>query len=189
VEKILSLSEITEIEQAYKHGAPTLGAAAEALLRRWRHDLRDQETCVRLLFLIWYGCAEPPFLTGLEKELPSAQNIIDEIGGEGALPAETLFVLGVLASMFPYCFEGEAVWESKSRELLKRATELEPASRLFADWAFFVNEASSTMNLRTRIAPEIHARFNGRGALGEYMLHILTGVLWNTGAPEKHAPG
>ena len=187
MEKILSLSEITEIEQAYTHGAPTLGAAAEGLLQRWRHNLRDQETCVRLLFLIWYSCAEPPFLTGLEKELPSAQNIIDEIGGESALSAETLFVLGVLANMFPHCFGEESAWECKSRELLEQATQLEPTSQLFADWAFFVNEAPHTKNLRTKIAPELHARFNGRGALGEYMLHILTGVLWNTDAPEKYA--
>ena len=183
--KILSLAEITEIERAYKHGVPSLGSAAEELLHRWRNNLKDEETCVRLVFFRWYSCSEPDRLTGLNKEIPSVENIITEFGGENSLAAETLFILGVLGSnTFAFCFGEESVWREKCRGFLKRATELEPTSQLFADWAYFVDESPSTKNLRTKITPEVHARFNGRGALGEYMEHILTSALWTKDNPK-----
>lgn len=173
--KILSLAEINEIERAYKHGVPSLGLAAEEFLHRWRNNLKDEETFVRLIFLRWYSCSEPGWLTGLNKEIPSVETIIAEFGGENSLKAETLFILGVLGgNTFAFCFGEESVWRAKCRGFLKRATELEPTSSLFADWAYFVDESSSTKNLKTKINPEIHARFNGRGALGDYMEHILT---------------
>ncbi len=176
--KILSLAEINEIERAYKHGVPSLGSAAEELLHRLQNNLRDEETCIRLMFLRWYSCCEPDFLTGLEKEIPSIESIITEYGDENNLGAETLFILGVLGNSFAFCLGEESIWEKKSRDFLKRAMELEPTSQLFADWAYFVNESPSTKNLRTKITPEIHARFDGRGALGEYMKHILISSLW-----------
>ncbi len=176
--KILSLAEINEIERAYKHGVPSLGLAAEELLHRWRNNLRDGETCIRLIFLRWYSCSEPDWLTGLEKEIPSVESIIAEFGGENTLAAETLFILGVLGgNTFAFCFGEESIWREKCRDFLKRATELEPTSQLFADWAYFVDESPITKNPRTKITPEVHARFNGRGALGEYMEHILTSSL------------
>jgi len=177
--KILSLAEINEIERANKHGVPSLGLAAEELLHRWRNNLKDEETCIRLLFLRWYSCSEPDWLTGLNKEIPSVENIIAEFGGESSLAAETLFVLGILGgNTFAFCFGEESIWREKCRGFLKRSTELEPTSQLFADWAYFVDESPSTKNLRTKITPEVHARFNGRGTLGEYMEHILMSALW-----------
>ena len=177
--KILSLSEINEIEQANKHGVPSLGLAAEELLHRWRNNLKDEETCVRLIFLRWYSCSEPIWLTGLDKEIPSVETIIGEFGGENSLSAETLFIVGFLgSSLYAFCFGEESVWQEKCKCFLKRAAELEPNSQLFTDWTYFVSESSSTKNLRTKIKSEIHARFNGRGALGEYMEHILTKFLW-----------
>lgn len=182
--KILSISEITDIERAYKHGVPSLGIAAEELLHRWRNNLRDEETCIRLIFLRWYSCSEPIWLTGLEMETPLIQSaliqsVIDEFGGEDSLSAETLFVLGFLGgTLYAFCFGDESIWQKKCKGFLKRATEIESTSQLFADWAYFVDESSTTKNLRTKIAIEIHARFNGRGALGDYMELILTSFLW-----------
>ena len=177
--KILSLAEITEVERAYKYGVPSLGSAAEELLHRWRNNLKDEETFVRLVFLRWYSCSEPDWLTGLNKEIPLIENIIAEFGGENSLAAETLFILGVLGgNTFAFCFGEESTWREKCRGFLKRAAELEPTSQLFADWTYFVDESPSTKNLRTKITPEVHARFHGRGALGDYMEHILTSALW-----------
>ena len=138
--KIPSLAEINEIERAYKHGVPSLGLAAEELLHRWRNDLRDEETCVRLIFLRWYSCSEPVWLTGLEieiwltgleKEMLSIESIIAEFGGENSLAAETLFIFGFLGSnLFAFCFGEESVWQKKCKEFLKRAAELEPTPEL-----------------------------------------------------------
>ena len=183
--KILSLAEINEIERAYKHGVPSLGVAAEELLHRWRNNLRDEETCIRLIFLHWYSCSEPVWLTGLKKEMLSIESIIAEFGSENSLTAETLFILGFLGgNLFAFCFGEESVWQKKCKEFLKRATEIEPTSQLFADWAYFLDESKTTKNLGTKIAPEIHARFNGRGALGDYMEHILTRFLMDKSKSE-----
>lgn len=160
--KILSLEEINQIECAYKLGVPSLGIAAEELLHRWHNNLRDAETCVRLIFLRWYSCSEPDYLTGLTRETLTVDSIIADYGGEHNLGAETLFVIGVLGgNTFAFCFGEESVWQKKSRDFLKRAADLEPTSKLFGDWYYFLNESSSTINLRTDIASEIHARFNG----------------------------
>ncbi|MDQ3634937.1 MAG: hypothetical protein M3405_10595 [Acidobacteriota bacterium] len=176
--KILSLSEITEIERTYKHGFPSLGFAAEELLHRWRNDLRDEETCVRLIFLRWYSCSEPSYLTGLENEMPTIETIINEFGGEVVLSSETLFILGILGhDTFAFCFGEESIWQKKCIGFLERATELQPSSQLFEDWNYFIGKSANTKNLKTKIIPEIHARFNGRGALGDYLKHILTFIV------------
>ena len=61
------LDEITAVENDYAlpSGKPTLGDAYAMLKARWQAGRRDLETGLRLMFLAWYACAEPPFLTGL----------------------------------------------------------------------------------------------------------------------------
>lgn len=86
-ERVLALAEITELERAYALGAPSLGRAAAALLARWRLPLRDEETFLRLAFLMSYREHEPEWLTGLTVELPPLAQVIAEHGGEDALRA------------------------------------------------------------------------------------------------------
>lgn len=164
MQRLLSLSEITALEDAHPLGGSTLGVAAEALLWRWQHGMRDAETLARLLFLIWYDCADQRFLPETLRS-PSAEELIVEAGGEAVLPADTLFVVGFLANLFPYCFGVQADWERMSRTFLERAAEREPQSRLLQNWSFFVGEADDTRDPRIYIEPEIHARYSGRGEL------------------------
>ena len=172
MQRLLSLAEITALEDVHPLGGSTLGLAAEALLGRWQHGIRDVETLARLLFLIWYHCADQRFLPETLQH-PSAEELIGEAGGEAALPADTLFVVSFVANLFPYCFGVEAEWQRRSRAFLERAAESEPQSRLLRNWPFFVREADDTRDPRIYIEPEIHARYSGRGELGRYMQHML----------------
>src|SRR5215204_6227353 len=99
-DRILSIQEISEIERAYSHGgAPTLGFAAAASLQRWRFGLKDEETFIRLVFLLWYQMTEPPFLTGLDKFEPegvSVESLLADFGFEDRLSGEARFVVAIL---------------------------------------------------------------------------------------------
>lgn len=174
MEKILSLAEISAIEQAYEHGVPSLGRAEAELLRRWRHRLRDTETAIRLIFLHWLSCAEPHAPTGLEAEIQKADFVLAELGGVSGLPAEGLFALGILADLRPDSMGEETAWRSRSRDFLRCAAELEPSSRLFRAWPFLVGDVTEPPLGVPLLAAEIHARFDGRGAFGAYLKRALT---------------
>ena len=179
-DRILSIAEITQLENAYIVGAPTLGIAAAELLRRWRFGLKDEETLLRLIFLRWYSLTEPPFLTGLNEfaDEVEVENVLDEFGGEDRLSGEGRFVIAVLGhGAYAVGLGEEAAWHEKSRRYFLAALRDDPASRLFADWKYLIGEAKDTRNLKTKIEPEIHARFAGRGYMGEYLKHTLSGML------------
>ncbi len=177
-ERVLSLAEIAEIERAYKHGAPTLGHAASGLLRRWRFPLRDSETFLRLVFLAWYSEHEPTWLTGLgEPELPSVDQLIVEHGGEESLPGEALFTLAVLWHLFPPLGADEEAYRRRAQAFGERSASLESGSPLFHEWRFFLDDAEDTERPRIYVEPELHARYHGRGAMGEYLEHTLLSTL------------
>ncbi len=177
-EIIRSVAEIGEIERAYHQGAPTLGHAASELLRRWRFPLRDEETFLRLAFLCWFREHEPRWLTGLEEELPSVDELISDLGGDDALPVDALFAIAILWHLFPPLGDDEAAYQKRAAALAERATTLEPGSRLFREWRYFLGEAAETTAPKIYIKPEIHARYHGRGAMGDYMVHTLIRRLW-----------
>lgn len=169
-----SLAEISAIEAAYRHGVPCLGRAAAELLRRWRHDLRDPETLIRLVFLAWYQRCTEPHLAGLEEELPAPECLIDEAGGESALDPETRFLVGYMARLFPNAFGTAARWEERAEALLAGAAAAVPTSVLFANWKLYDGKHASTHGRRLPLNAEVHARFAGRGALGDYFVRVLT---------------
>lgn len=180
-QKILSIAEIDEIERAFELGVSTLGAAADALLFRWTNELKDEETAMRLIFLRWFSRTEPPFLTGLndlEEKLPAVEAIIEEFGGEDGLSAESKFILAILSfGGYAWGMGDEATWKNKARQLFLVAADAEPKSYLFADWKFLIEEKIDSTHLKTKIESEMHARFYGRGSMGNYVLHILSGMV------------
>ncbi len=180
VEKILSIREIDEIEKAYGHGVGSLGFAAEKLLERWQFGLRDAETLIRLVFLFWYSRTEPSFLTGLTNQFEgfSVEGFIGEPGGELNLDSEGRFVIGILGhSTYAFGLGDEEKWQRIARDFLGDAASMETTSFLFAEWKFLIGEVDDTQNLRTKIEREVHARFAGRGYMGDYMIHTLSGLI------------
>ncbi|MBX3267366.1 MAG: hypothetical protein KF831_11735 [Acidobacteria bacterium] len=178
---VLSIQEINEIERGYSHGAPTLGFAANALLQRWQFGLRDEETLLRLIFFIWYRITEPTILTGLDKakfDEVSVEALIENFGGEHSLSAEARFIIAILGhGPYAYGFGNEKKWHETSRRFFTDSVELSPESRLFSEWKYLIGEASDSRNMKTLIEKEIHARFVGRGYMGDYLVHGLQGMV------------
>lgn len=172
--KLLSLAEISAIEEAYRLGGPCLGQAAAELLRRWEKNLRDTETLMRLVFLSWYQQCEPSHLTGLDEELPSAESLIEQAGGEAALGPEARFIVGYLASVFPWSVGREEYWKERAESLMAGAAAEEPESALFECWGYYAGKERELPKTRLQVNAEIHARFSGRGALGVYLEQVLT---------------
>jgi|SRR5215216_716748 len=145
-----SLEEIGQVEHQYREGAPSLGKALNMLLDRWKSGERDEETALRLLFLLWYNIVEPINLTGLSQETDSSLfvTIFREAGGASQARPVILFAVGKMAEMFPWAIGDEKEWGDRSRRLIDKAIREEP---------------------------DISAEtFAGRGAAGDYFQHILT---------------
>lgn len=175
---VYSLAEVTELERAYALGAPTLGRAAAALLERWRLPLRDDETFLRLAFLSWYQQNEPDWLTGLEDHtLPAVDTLIGERGGEETLSSEARFTLAYLWAFRPPLGADDDEYRETALLWGAGAAAEEPTSVLFREWRFFLDEADDTLGARTYVERELHARYAGRGALGAYMVHMLSARL------------
>ena len=149
-----TLEEITDIENQYcgQTGNPSLGQAFTQLNERWHSDEKDKETALRLLFLVWYSCSEPNYLTGLP-DLDNAPELFSELfeslGGKNTNDPEVCFVTSLMAELFPYCIGDEKTWLSTSRELKERCSKLQPKG----------------------FAPSY---FKGRGAYGEYFAHMVS---------------
>lgn len=186
-ERVLSLAEITALEDAAPLGAPVFAPVLGALVARWRLPLRDAETATRLLFYVHEGHTTQPQYTGVTPaDLPSAAQVLDEVGGEDALPADALFGLGLLLAWQAWPFGDEAAWSATARRWVEAAAAREPESRLFREWRFFLGEAPDTVGPKVYVAPEVHARYHGRGAFGERMLHLLKLTLWPSHAHTPH---
>jgi hypothetical protein len=152
------LAAITGVECRYtEHGEPSLGEAYELLQSRWNAGGRDRETALRLLFLAWYSCSEPPFLTGLSMDAPYADvfaDVFSHLGEEQSSDPEFLFAVGVMATSFPYCIGPESEWEAVGKRCVHRAAELRPEG-FEPGW------------------------FEGRGAYGNYFAHMLRHGEWD----------
>ena len=151
---MVSLDEITRIENRYAvpSGEPTLGTAYRLLRERWIQGERDRDTALRLLFLAWYACAEPTWLTGLPEDARTGamfREIYDAFGGEESEDPEFLYAAGYMAEFQPYCIGEADEWQAKGLRCLERASVLRPEG----------------------LRPE---QFKGRGAYGDYFAHHWT---------------
>jgi hypothetical protein len=135
-----------------------LAAAYEILKQEWDNGNRDRELALHLMFLAWYGLCEPAYLTGFETKEGSTymlkdgvsnrlqmifQQVHDYFEPEIRKDFEMLFVVGLMAELFPYLLGNSDEWERRSVEYRKYYRELKPEG----------------------ISPEI---FANRGAYGEY---------------------
>lgn len=148
----MEIDQITEIENKYtgRRGEPALGEAYGHLKDRWDAGHRDRETCFRFLFLCWFCCAEPTWLTGLPEDEGSSARfraVFEHMRSGNLSEPEFLFVVGYMATQFPWCCGEVTQWEAIGRNCLARF-------RLIG----------------VGIAPEL---FEGRGAYGHYFSHIV----------------
>jgi hypothetical protein len=153
------LDQITAIENEYRAplGNPTLGDAFSMLRIRWEHGCRDRETGLRLMFLAWYACAEPPCSTGLRGQADFGQvfrEIFAHLGGVASTDPELLCAVGLMCGdLFPWCVGPEDEWSALGMECRRAAKRLKPEG----------------------FPPE---QFEGRGAYGDYFAHMArTGAL------------
>lgn len=186
-ENVLSMVEIDRLEQAalaLLRGAMggegpysvAIGAVIAALLNRWHHGLRDSETTIRLVFHLWSDVEGLPRRLFLpEAPVPTAETILDEAGGVDALPPESQFAVALLAHIVSYGIGGDAdAWERAAPEIAAKASAREPSSQLLRNWPYYLGRTRETEGLWKYLMAEVHARFDGRGAYGEYMRHMLT---------------
>lgn len=149
-----TVEEITHIERQYcdRNGIPSLGKAFTLLRERWHAGERDRETSLRLLFLVWYSCAEPTFLTGLPA-LPDPgelfTEVFDSLGGVDSNDPEVCLVVSLMAELFPYCLGDESRWLSIASELRERYKQISPQGLS-------------------------HDHFTDRGAYGHYFAHMTS---------------
>jgi hypothetical protein len=133
-------------------GKPTLGPAFELFRTQWQSGERDRELALHLMFLAWYLCIEPPFLTGLDTasnsdgELASMFNAVHDWllpAGADTHDAEALFVAGLAARLVPWVLGDEPSWTARSEAYRTRYRQLVPDG----------------------LSPAV---FEGRSAYGEY---------------------
>lgn len=131
-------------------GEPTLGLAYERLLAEWRRGSREREVGLHLLFLAWYLLCEPPHITGLDEvrtpstTLPGVFREVHEwFHHRIRSDAEMLYVVGLMAYLFPYLLGDEEEFEALAREYRRLYRSLAPDG----------------------ISPDV---FSKRGAYGEY---------------------
>jgi len=121
-----SIDKINAIEEEYHSAshAASLGRAYDALVVRWKEGARDRETALHLLFLIWYGLAEPPYLTGL-KDVNRTRivELFQRLGGEFSTDPEVLFVVSVMCEIAPWALGEESYWREIGRRFRLRLRE------------------------------------------------------------------
>ena len=140
---------IAEVDDIESKGGACLGESFAMLQRRWESGGRDRETALRLLFLCWYGCCEPPDCTGLpgKVEAQLVCEAFDYLGGQSSSDPEVCFAVVIMAALFPYCMGSEDKWTEIGANMLARA-----------------KSAVDCLSVSV---------FGGRGAYGAYFGHML----------------
>jgi hypothetical protein len=147
-----------------RHGSPTLASAYERLKQYWDAGNHDREVALHLLFLAWYGLCEPAHITGFETEgmsrdclqaqFDQLQDTFNQIhtAMEPQIDGdpEMLYVVGLMAHLFPYLLGDELAWTQRSEHYRRRYHTLLPMG----------------------ISPSV---FHHRGAYGDYFAHQARG--------------
>ncbi len=167
-----SIKEIDILEEAYiVSGGTTLGLSYSYLKARIDYGFRDLETCSRFLFLSYYSRIEPEFLTGLQAQDFEAD--VEALGGYAQLHPELQFFLlfqhfkGLQASKFNA--DETTIMTETMRQNYGDEGMLLAAN---AEYLFGVNNTLAA-GYKNKLEREIHARYNGRGVYGSYMIQHL----------------
>jgi hypothetical protein len=121
---IPSIADITTIEMLYENNRwPSLGFALDLLRLRWLVGEKDEETGIRLLFLLWHAtCAQD---AGCPKPGEFEQVFVD-MGGEHSNNPLLLKTVGQMTKLFPWAVGEEKRWEELSQKLIDKAHQLLP---------------------------------------------------------------
>ncbi len=144
--------EVLELENRSlgRDGEATLAAAYQMLKCEWDEGVREREVILHLLFLTWYGLCEPGHLTGFDEnstQWAELEHVFNEVYSSIQHTIdndpEMLYVVGLMAYLFPYLLGDEAVWSKRSEQYRLQYRSLVPNG----------------------LDPAI---FRGRGAYGDY---------------------
>ena len=152
------LNEVYVIEKKHHEGELILDQAYNILRDHWENVSKDRAVSLHLIFLAWYGLAEPAFLTGFQEtdRVPSGElqnsfhQVYNYLIDTNELDAEFYFVVGLMASIFPFYLGDESHWEEIGKSYLNQYQKLAP------------NGFPSTT-------------FTNQGLYGEYFSHQLKG--------------
>jgi hypothetical protein len=123
-----------------RKGEPTLAEAYRIMRDHWRKGDRDRELGLHLMFAAWLCLCEPLGLTGMGNVLAytnanghlavDLQNTFNDVHDHFSPSiqddAEMLYVVGLMASYFPYVLGDEHEWEMISEKYRRRYRELLP---------------------------------------------------------------
>ena len=149
-------------QRAVGPGETTLGAAYGLLVQQWQCGDRDRDLALHLMFLAWYLCAEPPFLTGMDDEARNSieghsgslgeifVEVHDDLHRRMPLDPEFNYVVSVMASVCPWACGPPPTdsWEEMAVQRRQTYERLVPQG--------FVAEV-----------------FEGRGFYGDYFAHMV----------------
>jgi hypothetical protein len=122
-----------ENQSLIPNGEPALAVAYQVLKDEWDRGNREREVLLHLLFLAWYGLCEPAHITGfpmhdgLDDQLQDTfhqihayvQPVIDT-------DAEMLYVVGLMAHLFPYLLGDTREWQRRSERYQLQYRALAP---------------------------------------------------------------
>ena len=109
--------------------------------------------------------------TELESELKNGLNKYSEL-------AEFNFIAGYTVSIFPYEFGDYEELDSKGREMLKKASEIEPTNPIYK-MAYLgsqsLNEKSQSLYEKAcaESQPILKTKYSGKGFLNEYFRQVF----------------
>jgi hypothetical protein len=133
-------------------------------------------------FFLWYITVEDLPL-GLQ-EFVESNNLakeLSQIGHEGlqkySNKPEALFLLGYTINLFPYYFGDYEKWEMKGKEMLIKASQLQPENKIYRmvalgqldNW-----QDNPEYNQACEIAAsEVILTYNGKGLMNDYFKEVL----------------
>lgn len=119
-----TIDKITQLEiDGYFNSTDAMCEAFAHLIERWDEGGRDRETMLRLLFLIWYNCADQCFEPS-PRSHPSFQEVFEALGVGDSEDAELLYAAGVMADVAPWCCGDEKTWKKRSKHYLNKCKRI-----------------------------------------------------------------
>jgi len=140
----------------------------------------DFELWKHYYFFLWYMNVEE-FALNVEDFIREnkLEIVLKEVGLFGLKTfknnAEALFILGYTISLFPYYFGEYEKLESEAEQMLEKAHKIQPNNIVYK--LVFLGSKNGSQEVYKQVcveaAPEVMARFNGKGLLNYYFKQVL----------------